>query len=162
MQTVGESQYKSTRMWFTILICFGVFLLLVGGFYLYTITASSPTAMKLFLPKDSGSVDEKKLPKGPGSLTLILGKNNIIYYYEGELAKDGANMKATNFNEIRNVIVKKKEVTREEDFFVIIKPAGAATYTNTVDILDEMTRNDVKRYSMVDISPVEESMIRRR
>jgi hypothetical protein len=44
---------------------------------------------------------------------------------------------------------------------VVLKPDNDATYKNTVDILDEMTINDVKRYAMVDISPVEYSLIQR-
>ena len=34
-----------------------------------------------------------------------------------------------------------------------------ATYKNTVNILDEMTIDGVKRYAMVDISPVEYNFI---
>jgi len=159
MQTVKESQYKSTRMWFTILICVGAFLFMIGGYYVYTTTASSPTAMRLFLPKDSGNAHEN-LVRTHGALTFILDKNDLIYYYEGELAEDGSNIKKSNFKNIREVIVKMKESTDEKEFVVVIKPTSAASYTNTVDILDEMTLNDVKRYAMVAISPFEESMIK--
>ena len=36
----------------------------------------------------------------------------------------------------------------------------SASYKNTVDLLDEMTINDVKRYAMVDISPGEYQLIK--
>jgi len=45
---------------------------------------------------------------------------------------------------------------------VLIKPAEGASYKNTVDILDEMTINDVKRYAMVDISPAENETINKK
>jgi len=38
----------------------------------------------------------------------------------------------------------------------------SASYKNTVDILDEMTINDVKRYAMVDISPAENETINKK
>jgi hypothetical protein len=38
---------------------------------------------------------------------------------------------------------------------IVIKPGPESTYKNTVDMLDEMQINDVKRYAMVDISDVE-------
>ena len=43
---------------------------------------------------------------------------------------------------------------------MIIKPTEDATYKNTVDILDEMTINEIKRYAMVDISDTEMLLIR--
>ena len=43
---------------------------------------------------------------------------------------------------------------------VVIKPTVDATYKNTVNILDEMTIDGVKRYAMVDISPAEYKLIK--
>ena len=44
---------------------------------------------------------------------------------------------------------------------IIIKPDDEATYKNTVDILDEMTINRVKRYAIVKILPEEVELIKR-
>ncbi len=43
----------------------------------------------------------------------------------------------------------------DKDFVVVIKPTAEATYKNTVDILDEMAINGVKRFAMVDLFPDE-------
>ncbi|HEY5038753.1 MAG TPA: biopolymer transporter ExbD, partial [bacterium] len=57
-------------------------------------------------------------------------------------------------------VVDKKKRTDPKDFVVILKPSVDATYKNTMNILDEMTIDGVKRYAMVDISPVEYNYIK--
>ena len=49
----------------------------------------------------------------------------------------------------------------DRDFVVVIKPDQDATYRNTVDMLDEMTINNVKRYAMIDITPQEEEVVQK-
>jgi hypothetical protein len=58
------------------------------------------------------------------------------------------------------VIIDKKKSTNPEDFVVVIKPGPESTYKNTVDMLDEMTINDVKRYALVDIFDQELQLMR--
>lgn len=43
---------------------------------------------------------------------------------------------------------------------IVIKPNEEATYKNTVDILDEMTINQILRFALVDIAPVENDLIK--
>lgn len=154
---VKKQKKLSTRVDLTPMVDLG-FLLIT--FFIFTTTMSQPTAMQLFLPKDTDKPEEQNKVKASGALTLMLGGNNVIYYYEGELLPDGSNFKTTGFKDIRNVIMDKKRATDPKDFMVVIKPDEDATYKNTVDILDEMTINDVKRYAMVDISPVEVQLIK--
>jgi hypothetical protein len=90
----------------------------------------------------------------------MLGKNNGVYYYEGELLPTGANFKSSNFKDIRQEIIDKRKSTKPDDFVVMIKPDVESTYRNLVDMLDEMTINDVKRYAMVDIFPTEYQLIK--
>jgi biopolymer transport protein ExbD len=149
---VKKQKKLSTRVDLTPMVDLG-FLLIT--FFIFTTTMSQPTAMQLFLPKDTEKPEEQNKVKASGALTLMLGKNNVVYYYEGELLPDGSNFKTTTFKEVREVVMNKKRSTDPKDFMVVIKPGNEATYKNTVDILDEMTINDVKRYAMVDISPVE-------
>ena len=44
---------------------------------------------------------------------------------------------------------------------MVIKPDEEATFKNTVDILDEMTINEVKRFAMVDLFDIEKQLIKR-
>jgi biopolymer transport protein ExbD len=154
---VKKAKKLSTRVDLTPMVDLG-FLLIT--FFIFTTTMSQPTAMRLFLPKDTEKPEDQNKVKASGALSLILAKDNSIFYYEGELAPDGSNFKSSNFKEIRDIIINKKKSTNPEDFVVVIKPTPEATYKNTVDILDEMTINEVKRYALVDIFDVELQLVK--
>ncbi|MEJ7766863.1 MAG: biopolymer transporter ExbD [Chitinophagaceae bacterium] len=154
---VKKGKKMSTRVDLTPMVDLG-FLLIT--FFIFTTTMSQPTAMRLFLPKDTDKPEEQNKAKESGALTLLLGKNDVVYYYEGILSPDGANFKTTSFKEIREVILTKKRSTNPKDFVVIIKPHEESTYKNAVDALDEMTINAVKTFALVDIAPVENQLIK--
>ncbi len=153
---VKKGKKLSTRVDLTPMVDLG-FLLIT--FFIFTTTMSQPTALRLFLPKDTEKPEEQNKLKASGALTIMLGKNDNVFYYEGELLPDGSNFKSTGFKEIRDIIINKKRSTSEKDFMVVIKPNKESTYKNVVDMLDEMSINEVKRYALVDISPVEDQMI---
>lgn len=153
---VKKAKKLSTRVDLTPMVDLG-FLLIT--FFIFTTTMSQPTGMKLNLPKDTDKPEEQNKVKESGVLTLLLGKNDKVYYYEGTLAPDASNFKSSNFKEIRNEILSKKKSTNPADFVVVIKPDADCTYKNVVDMLDEMLINDVKRYATVEISPVEYQLV---
>jgi Biopolymer transport protein len=155
---VKKGKKLSTRVDLTPMVDLG-FLLIT--FFIFTTTMSQPTAMRLFLPKDTEKPEEQNKIKASGALTLMLSKNNSIFYYEGELAPDGSNFKSTNFKEVRDILIDKKKRTNPEDFVVVIKPGPEATYKNTVDMLDEMTINDIKRYALVDLYEQEAQLLQK-
>lgn len=147
---VKKAKKLSTRVDLTPMVDLG-FLLIT--FFVFTTTMSEPTALRLFLPKDTEKPEDQNKVKNSGVLTLMMNRNNNVFYYEGELLPDGSNFKPSNFKDIRDVILNKKQNTKPEDFVVIIKPGPDATYKNAVDMLDEMFISDVKRYALVDITP---------
>ena len=184
---VKKAKKLSTRVDMTPMVDLG-FLLIT--FFIFTATLSSPVAMDLNMPKDTEKVEEESKIKQSGALTILLGKGDQVYYYEGELTEENASsiFKQTTFKGIRDVIIKKKQqvikdykpeakdedikqkakargdkdwekAALDRDFFVVIKPNAEATYKNTVDILDEMTINNVKRFAMVKISETEDKLI---
>jgi biopolymer transport protein ExbD len=183
---VKKAKKLSTRVDMTPMVDLG-FLLIT--FFVFTATMSSPTTLDLNMPKDIKKQDEQTEVKESSVLTIMLGKGDQVYYYEGKLVVDASdnNFKQTTFKGIRDIIVnKKKEVMdryyqrpdpaceaeakakgkpvsncADKDFVVIIKPSDDATYKNTVDILDEMTINQVRTYAMVKIGEVEYELIKK-
>lgn len=153
---VKKPKKLSTRVDLTPMVDLG-FLLIT--FFIFTTTMSQPTAMKLFLPKDTENPEEQNKIKQSGALTILLGRDNNVFYYEGELQPSAANFQSSSFKEIREVITRKKQ-SADTNLVVVIKPGGGATYKNVIDILDEMSINVVKRYALVDISEVEESLVK--
>lgn len=178
---VKKAKKLSTRVDMTPMVDLG-FLLIT--FFVFTATMSSPTTLDLNMPKDVKDVKEQTEVKESSVLSIMLGKNDVIYYYEGKLKEDGSNFKTATYKSIRDIIVnKKKEVISryvpdpeceakakaagkpvsncaDKDFVVIIKPSPEATYKNTVDMLDEMTINQVRTYAMVKIFDQEFELIK--
>ena len=150
---VKKSKKQSTRVDLTPMVDLG-FLLIT--FFIFTTTVSQPTSMNLNMPKDTKDPNLDTKVKESGSLTLMLGKGNVIYYYYGN---DPATMETTGYKDVRKIILEKKRTTPAEDLFIIIKPDKDATYKNAVDILDEMDINDIGKYAMVDPTPDEYSKI---
>jgi biopolymer transport protein ExbD len=153
---VKKAKKLSTRVDMTPLVDLG-FLLIT--FFIFTTSMSTPSTMDLFMPKDTEKEEEQNKAKESGALTIMMGNDNHVYYYEGKLAPDASNFKSTNFKDIRDVIIDKKRRTPIEDLVIVIKPNEQATYKNTVDMMDEMTINEIKRFALVDISPVENQLI---
>jgi len=153
---VKKAKKASTRVDLTPMVDLG-FLLIT--FFIFTTTISQPTAMKLNLPKDTDKPEEQNKLKESGALTLLLGKNDNVYFYEGQLAPDAANLQTTTMKKVRDEIIKKKRSTPPEDLMIVIKPGNQSTYKDVVDALDEMTINSIKRYALVDISDVEGQLV---
>lgn len=167
---VKKAKKLSTRVDMTPMVDLG-FLLIT--FFIFTTTMSTPSMMKLYMPKDDKDPKQQTEIKESGALTILLGKDNGIYYYEGQLKPDGSNFKSTTYKDIRDEIINKKKAviemgraqgypkdTLDKDLVVVIKPNKEATYKNTVDILDEMTINQVHRFALVDITEDENKLIK--
>ena len=183
---VKKAKKLSTRVDMTPMVDLG-FLLIT--FFIFTSTMQTPTTLSLNMPKDEKDPEKQNEAKASGALTVMLAKNDQVFYYEGELAPDGSNFKSTNFKGIRQVIIDKKkdvisrhvhnsqceelqknaqtrgeknwqDACKDRDLVVVIKPNEEATYKNTVDMLDEMTINVVKRFAIVDIFPEENALIK--
>ncbi len=152
---VKKSPKKSTRVDLTPMVDLG-FLLIT--FFIFTTTMSQPTAMRLFLPKDVKNPDEQNKAKESAVITLMLGKDDKIYYYEGA---DPSKFQQTDFKAVRAVLLDKKNRTDPKDFVVVIKPSADATYKNTINALDEMTIDGISRYAMVDITPIEFQIVQK-
>ena len=177
---VKKAKKLSTAVDMTPMVDLG-FLLIT--FFIFTTTMSSPTTMDLFMPKDTDKPEEQNKAKESGALTILLSKNNVIYYYEGQLLPDASNFLSTTFKGIRQIIIDKKKAVKaahqhdakcqetwtknngdktsclDTDLVIVIKPGVESTFKNTVDILDEMTINEIKRFAMVDLFEVEKDLI---
>ena len=165
---VKKGKKLSTRVDLTPMVDLG-FLLIT--FFIFTTTMSQPTAFKLFLPDDKVIPEDQNKAKESGVLTIMMGADNHIYYYEGQLKPDGSNFLSASYNgenSIREIILKKKADVRsrsrdaenpEKDFVVVIKPSADCNYQNVVDVLDEMAINVVKKYALVDISEGEAQLV---
>lgn len=156
---VKKSKKMSTRVDLTPMVDLG-FLLIT--FFVFTTTMSKPTAMNMNEPKDDP--EQQLKVKQSGAMTILLGRDDQVYYYMGELSADNASQqfKSTNFKDIRSVILDKKKATPIGDLMYIIKSDKDATFKNAIDILDEMAINDVPpgHYAEVDMSPTEEQLVK--
>ncbi len=126
-------------------------------FFVITAELSKPVTMDLFMPKEGPPMTLGK----SDALTVLLGKNNTLYYYHGDWkeAVNAFQIFQTNFSikqGVRKVILEKQQqldvINIKEGrhgLMLLIKPGDEAVYSNVINILDEALINDVKKYAVL-------------
>ena len=169
-----RSKKMSTRIDFTPMVDLG-FLLIT--FFMLTTTLAKPNILALVMPEKDIKKEDVEPVKESKVLTLLLGSNDKVYWYEGIT---DAKLDSTDYSAegLRQVILNKMEKVKNqfgqedyEDFKtkepkkgsfinVIIKPTKDSRYKNLVDALDEMAITKVRYYVILDISKLEEDFIK--
>ncbi len=172
-----RSKKMSTRIDFTPMVDLG-FLLIT--FFMLTTTLAKPQILALVMPDKDIDKEDVEPVKESKVLTLLLGANDKVYWYEGIT---DAKLDSTDYSAegVRQVILKKMDKVNqqfgmdeykkknkegvEEDLKgsyinVIIKPTKESRYKNLVDALDEMAITKVRYYVILDVSPLEEEFIK--
>ncbi len=128
------------------------FLLLT--FFMLTTTFAKPYTLELTMPVKSNDTSEVALSK---AMTVILGKNHQVHYFFGMNAPRDktvapAVLQTTSFaaDGIRQALLARRR--QQPGLVVLIKPGADSKYQDMVDILDEMSITDQKRYALVKIT----------
>lgn len=142
--------------WSLILSIIGVLAIACIGLFMFTSTLSSPTTMDLFIPKDSekDSIDQYGAVRT--KLTMILLKGDKVFGYYGNSIKEGRSVSGSDADKL---IEEGWKMFSKDSLVIVIKPSEEASYKATVDILDKMAINEIKKYSMVDLSKEEKEFI---
>lgn len=151
---------KSTRVDLTPMVDLG-FLLLT--FFVFTTALTEAKAMDLVVPYDDSTTKDPVCESCV--LTVLLDKDNRIKYYEGA-AENNPPVKETGFapDEIRTILMHKKaDVERVrgsgDQFILIIKPSAASNFKNFVDITDEVTICQIKKYYVDEINEADKRIL---
>jgi biopolymer transport protein ExbD len=133
---------------------------LLVTFFVFTSELSRPRVSDLMMPKEG-----KAMPVGAShSLTILLGKSDRIFYYEGywDISKVGV----TNYSTLHGIgmLIRDKQEQLDnapvngegrDGLMLMIKPGVEATYKNIIDALDEVLINGVKKYAVTKMEKVE-------
>jgi len=166
---VKRTKKMSTRVDMTPMVDLG-FLLIT--FFMLTTTFSKPQAMELNMPAEPPKGIKQPEVKESKVLNLILSENHkIIFTYRDPDAARDPQVDSIDFSVTKNIrpvlaekaaYIKQKfqnEEPDKRDMIVLIKPKSTSTYADLVNLLDEMSITDTKRYAIVNYTPVDSMTI---
>lgn len=163
------------------------FLLLT--FFILTTTMYKPSTLQMTFPvppKDDQPFEETKLDN---AITLLLTKDDQIYYYEGKFDPAVTQLSRTDFSQVQKLLVERnkeavarlnelarefneKKITEDEynerrkaikgdakNLKAIIKTDKDAKYRNMIDMVDEMDISGIGSYGVMDSLKVEEQAL---
>ena len=141
----GKPKKASTKVDMTPMVDLA-FLLLT--FFMLTTTFAKPNVMQLTMPVDEDKEIDRPPLKASNALTILLGKDDKVYYYDGLLGEPETKLETTDFSAsgIRKHLL---ERNTNPKLFVMIKPLKESRYKNMVDVLDEMNITDTGAYAIV-------------
>jgi biopolymer transport protein ExbD len=185
-----RSKKATTRIDFTPMVDLG--FLLITFFMLATSLIKQQT-MEITMPSDKKVSEENQtVAKASQAVTLILAKNDRVFYYFGQPTAAGVTETDYSGSGLRKVLLEKnyeiaaqveelkqeKAKTKMDDEayrkklseiksgknapVVRIMATDDASYKNLVDALDEMNISSISRYAIVDLDSLDSELIRGR
>src|SRR6187402_2378430 len=140
-----------------ILLAIAILAVACIAFFIVTSTQSSPTTINLYMPKDSEKDTIDKYSNVRTKLTLILLKDDKVFGYYGDFIKGG---RSVSGNDTDKLIADGLKLFSKDSLVVVIKPGKEASYKATVDILDQITKNHIEKYSMADPNKQEKEFLK--
>ncbi len=122
-------------------------------FFVFTAQLSKPNALQLKMPAES---KEPMLTKCSLSFTIVADSAGIVKWYGCENGVPAEKGVSTNgIAGLRHALQQKKDKVMQQtgdghDLFVVIKPLSTCDYQTIVNVLDEMTINDITRYAIAE------------
>ncbi len=183
-----RSKKVSTRIDLTPMVDLG-FLLIT--FFMLATSLIKPQTMEIAMPSNKNVTEQNQtVAKASQAVTLILGKNDKIFYYFGKT--EGAQVIETDYSGkgLRKMLLEKNyEIAKQaeglkkeklkthmdEDVYqkklteikagknapvVRIMATDEANYKNLVDALDEMNICSISRYAIVDLDEPDKLLIK--
>lgn len=150
---------RSTRVDLTPMVDLGFILI---TFFIFTSTLLEPQVMRVNMPNDTHSAINDAICESC-ALTLIADGNNKLYYYEGNA--DTATLHAISYEPsgLRMLLLNKKrkvkQIRGKDEMILIIKPTNEGSFKNTVDLMDECSISNVKKYYLDEISIADEALL---
>lgn len=128
------------------------FLLLT--FFVLTMTLNTSKVMIVEMP-DTGPGDPPPV-KAERVITLLLGENNVVYYYHGD---NFEKLQKTDYSVsgLHQVLLQKKKET--DNAIVILKPTSKSRYKNLIDALDGIRMTKMEHYYITKETNEEKKMI---
>jgi len=125
-------------------------------FFIFTTSMSEAKGLKLLMPADG---KPQNLAESE-TITVLLGKNNQIYFYEGKWdeALTQNNSIKTNYdvqNGLGKLLRRDQKISKENTSMLLIKPSTDATYNNIINVLDEVVINGLTKYAIVEMTRAE-------
>jgi biopolymer transport protein ExbD len=165
MQIIEQHKPKSRRIFHSLKIDMTPMVdlgFLLITFFIFTTHMGEAKGLKLYMPADGpgGETGETS------TLTAILAGGNKIAVYSGSWIKASGNnaVRYMEFAGLRSRIKQQRETMqaaglKPADLMLLIKPSEKATFSNTVDALDEAMISVVGRYAIINITKEEQDYV---
>lgn len=145
-----DSKKKNLQIDFAPMVDLG-FLLIT--FFIFTTKMQESKAFGLNMPADG----EGTVTMNSATITLTMKENGTIDYLEGsnEHIIQKGTVALYGKPSLRDQLIDKRkriiqQLGTDSNYTVLIQPTSFTNYKELIDVLDEMTINDIKQYVLLD------------
>jgi biopolymer transport protein ExbD len=130
-------------------------------FFMLATTLTKQQKFDFGVPPDVKDPKEQPELKASNAITIILGKNDLVYWYV--MNQDGStDFHETDFSSegIRATLLERKKKIGN-DLNVVIKPMKDSKYKSLIDIIDELAILGIGKKALVDATPEDVKLVQK-